>query len=496
MLPHAAAFNAAAAQAELAPLVAALGGETPGDALAGLARANWCAAGAAGPRPGRGRSRPRRGARDRNPLRQPAASDARGGAGAHRAGLGGRAAGGMSLEGQEVAVVGAGIGGLAAAMALAHRGARVRVFEQAPALGEVGRRHPGRAERRRGARGAGAARRRRARWRACRRRSSCATGAAAGWWRGCRSARRSSRATAGPTGSSTAPTCSRVLAARRGRGGGRDQRSAPGVAAVAPEARRRAARDRGRRRARRGGRRWPPTACARGCGRRTSTPTPPRFTGHVAWRGLVPAERRRRRCCAGDAGDDGPGRHLVTYPLRGGPAGQLRRRRGARGLGGGGLDDARRSGQPAARPSPAGAARPGRCSPRSSDCFLWGLFDHAPLPRWVAGRLALLGDACHPMLPFLAQGATMALEDAWVLAAELDRAADPARGWPPTRRRGCRERRGCSGRRRAAGGSTTCGRGCARRRSSALAARRGRGALGCSSRRFDWLYGDDVTRTG
>ena len=71
---------------------------------------------------------------------------------------------------------------------------------------------------------------------------------------------------------------------------------------------------------------------------------------------------------------------------------------------------------------------PGALLAAVEDCFLWGLFDHAPLPRWTAGRLALLGDACHPMLPFLAQGATMALEDAWVLAAALDRAADPGEG--------------------------------------------------------------------
>ena len=62
------------------------------------------------------------------------------------------------------------------------------------------------------------------------------------------------------------------------------------------------------------------------------------------------------------------------------------------------------------------------------ETWLWGLFDHPPLPDWVDGRVALLGDACHPTLPFLAQGAAMALEDAWVLAAELDAAADLDQG--------------------------------------------------------------------
>lgn len=52
--------------------------------------------------------------------------------------------------------------------------------------------------------------------------------------------------------------------------------------------------------------------------------------------------------------------------------------------------------------------------------FMWGLFGHTPLDRWHTDRLALMGDAAHPMLPFLAQGAVMALEDAWCLAHELD----------------------------------------------------------------------------
>jgi salicylate hydroxylase len=49
----------------------------------------------------------------------------------------------------------------------------------------------------------------------------------------------------------------------------------------------------------------------------------------------------------------------------------------------------------------------------------WALFDRAPLSRWTDGRVALLGDACHPMLPFMAQGAAMAIEDSWILARAL-----------------------------------------------------------------------------
>src|SRR5262249_21792389 len=54
----------------------------------------------------------------------------------------------------------------------------------------------------------------------------------------------------------------------------------------------------------------------------------------------------------------------------------------------------------------------------------WALADCAPLARWGNGRVTLLGDAAHPMLPFLAQGAAMAIEDAAVLASCIARAPD------------------------------------------------------------------------
>lgn len=58
--------------------------------------------------------------------------------------------------------------------------------------------------------------------------------------------------------------------------------------------------------------------------------------------------------------------------------------------------------------------------------FRWGLFDRQPLARWTRGRATLLGDAAHPMTPFLAQGAAMAIEDAMILARAMQAAAD----WP------------------------------------------------------------------
>ena len=58
-------------------------------------------------------------------------------------------------------------------------------------------------------------------------------------------------------------------------------------------------------------------------------------------------------------------------------------------------------------------------------CWKWALYDRDPLTRWSVGRASLLGDAAHPMLPFMAQGACMAIEDGYVLARCLQREVDP-----------------------------------------------------------------------
>ncbi|MGH7113790.1 MAG: FAD-dependent monooxygenase, partial [Stellaceae bacterium] len=57
-------------------------------------------------------------------------------------------------------------------------------------------------------------------------------------------------------------------------------------------------------------------------------------------------------------------------------------------------------------------------------CFIWALFDREPLARWSVGHATLLGDACHPMYPFMGQGAAQAIEDGAALAACLAAGAD------------------------------------------------------------------------
>jgi salicylate hydroxylase len=142
----------------------------------------------------------------------------------------------------------------------------------------------------------------------------------------------------------------------------------------------------------------------------------PAFTGHVAWRALIPAP--------GEVSPEaqvfmGPGRHLVAYPLRGGRLLNLvgveeREEWAEEGWHHAGEPDAMR-----AAFAGFGGPVPGWLSAVQA-CALWGLFRHPVAARWHAPGVAILGDAAHPTLPFLAQGACMALEDAWALAAALD----------------------------------------------------------------------------
>ncbi len=146
----------------------------------------------------------------------------------------------------------------------------------------------------------------------------------------------------------------------------------------------------------------------------------PEFTGCVAWRGLVPRNRLPESLMQ-PVGSNwvGPGAHVVTYPLRGGElmnfVGIVER------------DDWRieswtEAGQTHECAADfagwhadvqtliAGIDRP----------YKWALMGRKPLEAWTVNRVTLMGDAAHPTLPFLAQGANMALEDAIVAARCID----------------------------------------------------------------------------
>lgn len=148
-----------------------------------------------------------------------------------------------------------------------------------------------------------------------------------------------------------------------------------------------------------------------------------RFSGWTAWRAAVdaahapPAMRREEITLW-----LGPNAHLVHYPLRGGAiinsvaiVDEDFRPGGADFWSGAGAPEfleARFSSWDAT------ARELLRAAP---DWRKWPLFDCHPIARWVAGRVALIGDAAHPMLPFLAQGAAQAIEDAGVLGEVLTR---------------------------------------------------------------------------
>lgn len=138
----------------------------------------------------------------------------------------------------------------------------------------------------------------------------------------------------------------------------------------------------------------------------------PVFTGQVAWRALIPGTKAEPPEVQVHMG---PGRHLVRYPLRGG---QLINLVGVEERDAWAADGwHHETGPDAFARAFAGFTPSIRAElDRLERAHLWGLHLHPIAETWVRGATVLLGDAAHPMLPFLAQGANMALEDAWVLA--------------------------------------------------------------------------------
>ena len=148
-------------------------------------------------------------------------------------------------------------------------------------------------------------------------------------------------------------------------------------------------------------------------------PESPRFSGSTAYRGLVPIERLAHVPLQRQGYSWlGPDRHFVHYYVAGGrllnfvavcPAGAWRLESwSARGR----VEDAL---------AEFAGFHPTVCQVigAADETFRWALYDRPPLPAWSRGRVTLLGDAAHAMLPFLAQGACQAIEDAVVLAGLL-----------------------------------------------------------------------------
>lgn len=150
----------------------------------------------------------------------------------------------------------------------------------------------------------------------------------------------------------------------------------------------------------------------------------PKFCGIIAWRGIVPTER----VPPGIAGQlttnwIGPGGHSVQYPLR---AGKLLNVVGLRerpdwtveGWNVRGTTDEMLGDFQGWHPDLRALFR------AIEQPYKWALALRPTMAQWSRGRCTLLGDACHPMVPFLGQGAVMALEDGLVLARALEKYPD------------------------------------------------------------------------
>ena len=208
----------------------------------------------------------------------------------------------------------------------------------------------------------------------------------------------------------------------------------------------------------------------------------PRFTGQVAWRALVPWDGM---WVPESQVHVGPGRHLVVYPLREGRflnVVAVEEREAWTAASWSQEDD-----PDALRAAFAGFSDLARgLLDRVDRVHLWGLVDHGATSRWRRGGVTLIGDAAHPTLPFLAQGANLALEDAWTLAARFPDVA----GWEKARRP-----RVARALREAAANARNYHLGGAKRTVAHMALRAvGAVAPGAMMRRYRWLYDHDPVK--
>lgn len=219
----------------------------------------------------------------------------------------------------------------------------------------------------------------------------------------------------------------------------------------------------------------------------------PFFTRQVAWRAVIPCEPGAAPVAEVHMG---PGRHLVSYPLRGGTLRNIvaveERAKWAE------ESWTLRDDSMDLRLAFEGfSPRVRSWLDRVEDPWLWGLFRHTVAQTWVKpmgqGGVALLGDAAHPTLPFLAQGASMGLEDAWLLAqafATHDTAAAACAAYQSLRKpRTSRIVAAATANARAYHLS-----GLPRMLGHAGLRVLGRVSPGSMLSRFDWLYGHDVTQ--
>jgi salicylate hydroxylase len=215
------------------------------------------------------------------------------------------------------------------------------------------------------------------------------------------------------------------------------------------------------------------------------------FTGQVAWRAVLPEAEAEDTAALAEV-HMGPGRHLVSYPLRGG------RQRNIVAV-----EERSRWAEESwtLRDDPMDlrlafetfSPRVRGWLDRVEEVHLWGLFRHPVARHWHGGRAVILGDAAHPTLPFLAQGANMALEDAWVLAGCLARHDTPEAAFAAYQQ--ARAAR-CA---RIVAASTANARAyhlSSPLRDIAHLGLRigGRIAPQAALRRFEWIYGTDVTK--